>query len=127
MALDPPVCGPCAHRRVGQPPDRAQCQAVCRVLRRLLHQDRVWSTRTLAAALAVRGLEMQPRTVRKYLGLMGACYCRTHAPGSFTWTNPASPPPAPGVAPTSPTKIPQGRRVHVMAALVAPDPRPRCP
>ncbi len=61
--------------RMGRPPAVAQRQQVFRALRR----PQVWSSRTLSAALATQGLHLQPRTVRKYLRLMGASYPRTQS------------------------------------------------
>ena len=61
------------YARMGRPPAVAQRQQVFRALRR----PQVWSSRTLSAALATQGLPLQPRTVRKYLRLMGASYQRT--------------------------------------------------
>ncbi len=85
------------HQKIGRPPDTAQRKIVFRALTRLLSQDQVWSARTLAAALAREGLDLQPRTVHKYLHLMGARYQRLpKSPRSFTWIHPDSPPSAAG-------------------------------
>ena len=65
------------YARMGRPPAVAQRQQVFRALRRCLRRPQVWSSRTLSAALATQGLHLQPRTVRKYLRLMGASYQRT--------------------------------------------------
>ena len=65
------------HRRRGLGPDVARRQAVRRALNGLLSQTRTWTAAQLAEALADKGLVMQPRTVRKYLKLMGARYVRT--------------------------------------------------
>ena len=62
--------------RRGRPPAVAQRQQGFRALRRCLRRPQVWSSRTLSAALATQGLHLQPRTVRKYLRLMGASYPR---------------------------------------------------
>ncbi len=43
----------------------------------LLSQTRPWTAAQLAEVLAAKGLIMKPRTVRKYLKLMGARYVRT--------------------------------------------------
>ena len=65
------------HRRRGLGPDVARRQAVRRALNGLLSQKRTWTAAQLAEALTDKGLVMQPRTVRKYLQLMGARYVRT--------------------------------------------------
>jgi transposase len=65
------------HQRRGLGPDVARRQVVRRALNGLLSQPRTWTAAQLAAALADKGLVMKPRTVRKYLKLMGARYVRT--------------------------------------------------
>ncbi len=65
------------HQRRGLGPDVARRQAVRRALNGLLFQKRTWTAAQLAEALADKGLVMKPRTVRKYLKLMGARYVRT--------------------------------------------------
>ena len=65
------------HQRRGLGPDVARRQAVRRALNGLLSQTRTWTAAQLAEALAEKGLVMKPRTVRKYLKLMGARYRRT--------------------------------------------------
>ncbi len=67
------------HRQRGLGPDVARRQAVHQALTGLLSQKRTWTVVQLAEALAERGLVMKPRTVRKYLKLMGARYRRTTA------------------------------------------------
>ncbi len=41
-------------------------------VQRCLRRLQTWNSRTLEAALATQGLHLKPRTVRKYLRLMGA-------------------------------------------------------
>ncbi|MCE2467263.1 MAG: transposase [Caldilineaceae bacterium] len=65
------------HQRRGLGPDVARRQVVRRALNGLLSQTRTWTAAQLAEALADKGLVMKPRTVRKYLKLMGARYVRT--------------------------------------------------
>ena len=65
------------HKQLGTGPDVARRQAVRRALNGLLSQKRTWTAAQLAEALAEKGLVMKPRTVRKYLKLMGARYVRT--------------------------------------------------
>ena len=72
------------YARMGRPPAVAQRRHVFRALRRCLRRPQVWSSRTLSAALATQGLHLQPRTVRKYLGLMGPA---TSAPRPVCGTN----------------------------------------
>ncbi len=65
------------HKPLGTGPDWARRQQVRRALNGLLRRQRTWTAAQLAEALAEKGILMQPRTVRKYLGLMGARYRRT--------------------------------------------------
>ena len=66
------------HKRRGLGPDVARRQAVRRALNGLLSRQRTWTAAQLAEVLATeKGLVMRPRTVRKYLQLMGARYVRT--------------------------------------------------
>ena len=67
------------YARMGRPQAVAQRQQVFRALRRCLRRPQVWSSRTLSETLATQGLHLQPRTVRKYLRLMGASYQRTNS------------------------------------------------
>ncbi len=113
----------------GVRPDRARRQVIEEALDRLLQRPQVWSSATLAVALAEEeGICLKPRTVRKYLQGMGARWRRTHAtlrhrqdpaPAaaagvqladfkkkpwlapwiSFSWTRPASAPPCPPPTP----------------------------
>ena len=49
-----------------------------RALNGMLSRKRTWTAAQLAEALAAeKGIVMRPRTVRKYLQLMGARYVRT--------------------------------------------------
>jgi transposase len=43
----------------------------------LLAQERTWTSRQLATALAERGIELSARQVRRYLEMMGAGWRRT--------------------------------------------------
>lgn len=64
----------------GVRPDRARRQQIEEALDRLLQRRQVWSSATLAVALAEEeDIHLQPRTVRQYLQGMGACWRRTHA------------------------------------------------
>ena len=64
----------------GVRPNRARRQVIEAALDRLLQRRQVWSSATLAVALAEEeGLHLKPRTVRKYLQGMGARWRRTHA------------------------------------------------
>ena len=113
----------------GVRPNRARRQQIEEALDRLLQRRQVWSSATLAVALAAEeGLHLKPRTVRKYLQGMGARWRRTHATLrhrqdpeqaaaaqgqladfkkkpwlapliSFSWTRPASVPPCPPPTP----------------------------
>ena len=65
------------HQPRGLGPDVARRPAVRRALKGLLSQTRTGTAAPLAAALAAKGLPMQPRTVRQYLKLMGARTVRT--------------------------------------------------
>ena len=66
------------HQRRGAGPDVARRQAVRRALNGMLRRKRTWTAAQLAEALAAEnGIVMRPRTVRKYLQLMGARYVRT--------------------------------------------------
>ena len=71
------------HKQLGTGPDVARRQAVRRALNGLLSQKRTWTAAQLAEALAEKGLVMKPRTVRKYLKLMGPAMC---APSMFCAT-----------------------------------------
>ncbi len=111
------------HKPLGTGPDWARRQQVRRALNGLLRRKRTWTAAQLAAALAEKGIVMQPRTVRKYLQLMGAryrrtTYCLRHkqdparvaqarealdtlkkrpvtgSSSSFSWMNAVSPPPS---------------------------------
>ena len=66
------------HHRRGPGPDVARRQAVRCALNGMLSRKRTWTAAQLAEALATEmGIVMKPRTVRKYLQLMGARYVRT--------------------------------------------------
>jgi putative transposase len=64
-------------RRTGPPPDLKRRQEVTGVLTELLEQERTWTSRQLAAALAERGIALRPRQVRRYLGTLEAGWRRT--------------------------------------------------
>jgi transposase len=64
-------------RRTGPPPDLQRRQQVTQVLTELLAQERTWTSRQLATALADRDIELSARQVRRYLGMMGAGWRRT--------------------------------------------------
>jgi putative transposase len=64
-------------RRPGPAPDAARRDRVAEELRRYLAEDRTWTSRQLAEALADRGIELGPRQVRRYLKRMKAGYRRT--------------------------------------------------
>jgi putative transposase len=63
--------------RSGPPPDAARRTLVTDELRRLLAEDRTWTSRQLAGALSERGIPLGARQVRRYLKWMGARYRRT--------------------------------------------------
>jgi putative transposase len=64
-------------RRTGPPPDLQRRQEVTGVLTALLEQERTWTSRQLAAALAERGIALSARQVRRYLGMLNAGWRRT--------------------------------------------------
>jgi putative transposase len=64
-------------RRTGPAPDAGRRDRVAEELRRSLAEDRTWTSRQLAEALAARGIELGPRQVRRYLKRMKAGYRRT--------------------------------------------------
>ncbi len=64
-------------RRTGPAPDAGRRGRVTEELRRSLAEDRTWTSRQLAEALAGRGIELGPRQVRRYLKGMKAGYRRT--------------------------------------------------
>ncbi len=64
----------------GVRPDLPRRQRIEAALERLLQRRQVWSSATLAVALAEEeDIHLKPRTVRKYLQGMGARWRRTHA------------------------------------------------
>lgn len=63
--------------RPGPEPDEQRRQAVAEALRRLLAQERTWTSRQLSAALAEQGLALGPRQVRRHLKALKAGYRRT--------------------------------------------------
>ena len=63
--------------RSGPPPDAARRDQVTDELKRLLAEDRTWTSRQLAEALAERGISLGPRQVRRHLKRMKAGYRRT--------------------------------------------------
>ena len=64
-------------RRTGPPPDTRRRQQVTEALTELLDQERTWTSRQLAAALAERGIALSARQVRRYLGMLKAGWRRT--------------------------------------------------
>lgn len=64
-------------RRTGPAPDVARRDRVTEELRRSLAEDRTWTSRQLAEALAARGVALGPRQVRRHLKRMKAGYRRT--------------------------------------------------
>lgn len=64
-------------RRTGPPPDIGRRGRVAGELLRSLGEDRTWTSRQLAEALAARGIELGPRQVRRHLKRMKAGYRRT--------------------------------------------------
>jgi putative transposase len=64
-------------RRSGPAPDLGRRDHVADELRRCLAEDRTWTSRQLADALAASGIELGPRQVRRYLKRMKAGYRRT--------------------------------------------------
>ncbi len=65
------------QRRTGPPPNTARRQQVARALDGLLGQDRTWTARQLAAALAEQGITLSARQTRRYLAGMRARWRRT--------------------------------------------------
>jgi putative transposase len=64
-------------RRTGPPPDLQRHQHVTQVLTDLLAQERTWTSRQLATALAEPNMRLSARQVRRYLEMMGAGWRRT--------------------------------------------------
>jgi transposase len=69
--------GALRQRRTGPPPDVARRQQVTAVLDGLLAQERTWTARQLAAALAEQGISLSTRQTRRYLASMRARWRRT--------------------------------------------------
>ncbi len=65
------------QRRTGPPANVARREQVSAVLDGLLQQDRTWTTRQLAAALAEQGIALSTRQTRRYLSGMRARWRRT--------------------------------------------------
>jgi transposase len=63
--------------RSGPPPDQRRRDRVTGLLKGLLRQRRTWTAGQLAEGRLPHGIEIGPRQVRRYLGLMGARYRRT--------------------------------------------------
>jgi hypothetical protein len=61
----------------GPPPDAERRRRVTEALRKLLQQERTWTSRQLGAALHERGIALGSRQVRRYLGQLDAGYRRT--------------------------------------------------
>ena len=64
-------------RRTGPAPDLGRRRRVAGELMRALAEDRTWTSRQLAEALAARGIELGPRQVRRHLKRLKAGYRRT--------------------------------------------------
>ena len=64
-------------RRTGPDPDVAHRERVAAALRERLGEDRTWTSRQLAEALAAAGIAMGPRQVRRHLERLRAGYRRT--------------------------------------------------
>ncbi len=64
-------------QRTGPPPDLDRRGRVAGLIKELLGEDRTWTSRQLAAALAERGVALSARQVRRYLGMLGAGWRRT--------------------------------------------------
>jgi transposase len=64
-------------RRTGPAPDTAGRTQVTDALRRLLGDDRTWTSRQLSEALDGLGFAIGPRQVRRYLARLDAGYRRT--------------------------------------------------
>ena len=64
-------------RRTGPPPDLPRRRQVTEMLMDLLRQDRTWTSRQLATALAERGIALSSRQVRRYLGMFKSPWGRT--------------------------------------------------
>src|SRR5215216_2061334 len=65
------------QRRSGPPPNTARRRQVTTALDSLLGQDRTWTARQLAAALAEQGITLSTRQTRRYLAGMRARWRRT--------------------------------------------------
>ena len=63
--------------RSGPDPNRDYLDRVAGELRRLLAEDRTWTSRQLGQALAEQGIVLGPRQVRRYLRRIDARYHRT--------------------------------------------------
>jgi transposase len=63
--------------RSGRPPDIAHRDRVAEHLRRLLAEDRTWTSRQLSQALAEQGIRLGARQVRRHLRRIQAGYRRT--------------------------------------------------
>ena len=63
--------------RTGPPPDLRRRREVTEILSGLLEQERTWTSRQLAVALAERGIALSARQVRRYLGMLQATWRRT--------------------------------------------------
>jgi putative transposase len=63
--------------RSGPAPNRDKLDRVAEELRRLLAEDRTWTSRQLGQALADQGIVLGPRQVRRYLRRIDARYHRT--------------------------------------------------
>jgi transposase len=63
--------------RTGRGPDIDHRDRVADALKRLLAEDRTWTSRQLAQALAERGIAMGARQVRRHLKRLGAGWRRT--------------------------------------------------
>lgn len=64
-------------RRTGPSPDTKRRELVAEELRRLLAEERIWTSRQLSEALIAKGIVLGPRQVRRYLKRLKASYRRT--------------------------------------------------
>ncbi|MDG3002417.1 hypothetical protein [Paludisphaera mucosa] len=73
-------------RRPGPPPDAARRDRVAEELRRLLAEDRTWTSHQLSEALVGCGVRLGPRQLRRHLKRMRARYRRTASTLKQGWS-----------------------------------------